>query len=334
MSAFDENQPLAHGEPNQVSQGPLLPRSQPFPLVDAEVDTAPPPATRLLLVDDDETLLHTLKLVLQRRGFDVVAATSVNEALKLIGSQTFDVLLSDLHIPQAGDGLTVVSAMRNVNPKAITLIFSAYPEMKQATEALLRQADEILVKPLGVELLVKTIREHLTKGARPLPDPVMDVASVLEHETQSAIKDWLRAIHLDPQKVLVPLSDDVRTAHLPHLFRDLVYRLRTPLPLGTRALVSPAAAQHGLLRRQQGYTAAMLVEESRMLQVSIFQTLQNNLSKIDFSRLLIGVMSIADEVDSQLAQQMAAYISESKAEAVFNANFEGDANSDTLPITA
>jgi len=55
----------------------------------------------------------------------------------------------------------------------------------------------------------------------------------------------------------------------------------------------------------------MLVEESRMLQVSIFQTLQNNLSTVDFSLLLVDVMAIADEVDSQLAQAMASYIAES-----------------------
>jgi hypothetical protein len=58
----------------------------------------------------------------------------------------------------------------------------------------------------------------------------------------------------------------------------------------------------------------MLVEESRMLQVSIFQTLQNNLSRVNFSLLLVGVMAIADEVDSQLAQAMVSYISESKVD--------------------
>jgi len=104
----------------------------------------------------------------------------------------------------------------------------------------------------------------------------------------------------------------VRSGHLPQMFRDLVHRLRHPLPLGTRALASPAAARHGLVRRQQAYTAAMIVEESRMLQVSIFQTLQNNLRTVDFSLLLVDVMAIADEVDSQLAQAMAAYISESQ----------------------
>jgi hypothetical protein len=55
----------------------------------------------------------------------------------------------------------------------------------------------------------------------------------------------------------------------------------------------------------------MLVEESRMLQVSIFQTLQNNLASIDFSLLSIGVMTIADEVDSQLSQAMASFIADS-----------------------
>ena len=55
----------------------------------------------------------------------------------------------------------------------------------------------------------------------------------------------------------------------------------------------------------------MLVAESRMLQVSIFETLQKNLASIDFSILLNGVMTIADEVDSQLSQAMDSYIEES-----------------------
>ena len=55
----------------------------------------------------------------------------------------------------------------------------------------------------------------------------------------------------------------------------------------------------------------MMVEESRMLQITIFDTLQRNLASIDFSVVLLGVMSIADEIDSQLSQAMKAYIAES-----------------------
>jgi hypothetical protein len=94
------------------------------------------------------------------------------------------------------------------------------------------------------------------------------------------------------------------------MFRDLVFRLRNPLPLGSMALTSPDAHAHGCLRRDQGYTAAMMVEESRMLQVSIFETLQANLEDTESGVLLLYIMSIADEVDSQLAQAMTSYISE------------------------
>ena len=51
----------------------------------------------------------------------------------------------------------------------------------------------------------------------------------------------------------------------------------------------------------------MIVEESRILQVSIFQTLQNSLTTVDFSLLLIDVMTIADEVDSQLKQTIVSF---------------------------
>jgi hypothetical protein len=83
-----------------------------------------------------------------------------------------------------------------------------------------------------------------------------------------------------------------------------------------RFVGGPLAGRHGLDRRRQGYSAAMLVEESRILQVSVFHTLQRNLAQIDFSILLTDVMTIADEIDSQLGQAMAAYVSESVGDLV------------------
>jgi YesN/AraC family two-component response regulator len=215
-------------------------------------------------------------------------------------------------MPGAGDGLTVVSAMRHFCPKAVTIIFSGYPEMKEAAAAILMQADEILVKPMSPPVLIQTIKDRLKAGSTAAGRVTKTVAYILEQDTQITIDDWLLRVSEEPDVITVKLSPEKRSAHFPHLFRDLVTRLRKPLPLGTRALVSTSAAEHGLIRREQGYTAAMVVEESRMLQVSIFQTLQNNLHRVDFSLLLLGVMAIADEVDSQLAQAMASYIAEAQ----------------------
>jgi CheY-like chemotaxis protein len=273
-----------------------------------------PSPPRLLLVDDNEVVRMSVGMILEHGGFHVEMAANVNEALKLIGSQPFDALLSDLHMPGAGDGLTVVSAMRHFNPKAVTIIFSGYPEMKEAAAAILLQTDEILVKPMAPAELIQTIKDRLKTGATVSARLTQTVAYIIEQDTQATIDDWLKRVEEEPDVITVRLSSEKRCAHLPHLFGDLISRLRKPLPLGTRALISSAASRHGVLRREQGYTAAMIVEESRMLQVSIFQTLQNNLYQVDFSLLLLGVMAIADEVDSQLAQAMASYIAEAKVD--------------------
>jgi hypothetical protein len=96
----------------------------------------------------------------------------------------------------------------------------------------------------------------------------------------------------------IPLSYEDRTGHLPKLLRDVIARLR--LEVGTTAPLSIAASHHGDLRREQGYSVAMVVEESRLLQVSIFTMLHKNTNDIEYSKLLPDVVTIADEVDAQL----------------------------------
>ena len=79
----------------------------------------------------------------------------------------------------------------------------------------------------------------------------------------------------------------------------VIARLR--LDAGTKAPISKSAAEHGDLRRKQGYTVAMAVQESRLLQVTIFTTLQKNTNNLEFKTLLPDVVTIANEVDAQLS---------------------------------
>jgi CheY-like chemotaxis protein len=264
-------------------------------------------ATRVLLVDDDEIVRMTLTGVLEQSGFAMTTAANVPEALRLIsGKDSYDVLLSDLHMPGAGDGLTVISAMRHANPGAVTMLLTAFPEMTAAAAAILQQTDEILVKPVNVTSLIDVIRQRLASGP-PQKRVIETVASILERETTSTIQAWYARVEEEPSLMSIPMNRDQRCCHLPVLFRDLILRLRSNLAIGTKALTPTGAAEHGAQRLRQGYRAAMLVEESRMLQVSIFETLQMNLAFIDYSLLLLGVMTIADEVDLQLSQAMECF---------------------------
>lgn len=87
-------------------------------------------------------------------------------------------------------------------------------------------------------------------------------------------------------------------------------RLRKPIDgvQESDATCSDAALIHGRLRYEQGYTPAMLVHESRILQMTFFGAFQNNRSSLDFSLLVLDVMKIAEEVDAQLTQTMTGYM--------------------------
>jgi CheY-like chemotaxis protein len=266
---------------------------------------------KLLLAEDDDAVRGMLHAALERDGFDVVAVSNVREALRRIAAEDFDALLSDLHMPHAGDGFTVVSAMRHTHPDAVTLVLSGYPQLDEALSAIRLQADEILVKPIEISALRELIHRKLANPVHFRPLPPQSVASILEHDLDATIRDWMALVDHDEELTCIPLSFEDRTGHLPNLIADLIHRLR--LPQAEKAAISVPARQHGELRRKQGYTAAMVVEESRILQVSIFNTLQNNLDRVDFSKVLRDVITIADEVDSQLKQAVLSYVEPGQA---------------------
>jgi hypothetical protein len=131
---------------------------------------------------------------------------------------------------------------------------------------------------------------------------VESVADILERELHTLIGEWFTRVEKQPELMRIPLNYEERTGHLPRLMHDVTVRLRQDEH--TKAAISEAAADHGDLRHKQGYPVEMLIEESRLLQVSIFTTLHNNVKNLEFSTLLPNIVTIADEVDAQLREQM------------------------------
>jgi ActR/RegA family two-component response regulator len=265
---------------------------------------------RVLLVDDDDAVLAMMSATLERKGFVVVPATNVTAALKLITTESFDVLITDLHMPSPSDGFAVITAMRHSQPDALTLLVSGYPDVKSAMDAILLEADEIIVKPFEAGKLADMVHEKLLTRKPSARMQKERVAAILERCVSGIVQEWL--VRVKKNKLLnhVSLTDEDRTGYLPKLIEELIVRLRAPNTPGEEsdAVRSPAAISHGELRRRQGYTPGMLVHDSRILQVTLFGALQSNVSALDFSLLLPDVMTIADEVDSQLTQTMDSFM--------------------------
>jgi DNA-binding response OmpR family regulator len=270
-----------------------------------------PTIHRVLLVDDDDVIRDMMSRSLTSKGFEVVAVGGVAEALKCIATTKFDVLITDLHMPNAGDGFTVISAMRHSQPAALTMLLSGFPDVKSAMEAIILEADEIVTKPVEMKQLVELVREGLRIPRPGKRTSKERVSEILQRCSDLVVQNWLEQAKQSRELNYLPLTDNERAGHLPKLIEDLVLRLNRPItgsPQDSEAFCSAAAVQHGELRHEQGYTPEMLVHESRILQVTLFGTLKDNMNALDFSLLLSDVMTIADEVDAQLTQTMGSFM--------------------------
>jgi len=275
------------------------------------MDPAEPRAVhRVLLVDDDAAVRDMMTQGLKRKGFEVVGADCVTEALRQITTESFDVLISDLHMPDPGDGFTVVSAMRHSQPNVLTMLVSGYPDVQRAMAAILLEADEIVVKPFEIGRFTDLVRERVVNRSPAKRVDKESVGAILRRCATAIVQSWLGRTKQSSELSRVSLSDKERTGHLPQLVEDLAVRLSKPRATekDSDAVFSAAAAAHGKLRYVQGYSPAMLVHESRILQVTIFGTLQSNMNALDFSLVLLDVMTIADEVDAQLTQSIDSYM--------------------------
>ena len=263
---------------------------------------------RLLLVDDDETVLAGLSLILEANELEVTTAGNVVDALRLIAAERFDVLLTDLHMPGAGDGLILVGAMRHANPKAIAIVLSSNPDMGRATAALLDEVDEIFVKPARPVPIVEAIHRRLSETERaPRTLNVASIGSLVERERQQVITKW-QAKMLQTSRPEEAEGPALGRAY--EALDEVLYRLRNPQKVGEMTLFSMAAMQHGANRRRRGLPSTVLVEETRALQVALFETIRANVQQIDLGELPGALMAIADEVNAQLVQSIAGYENE------------------------
>ncbi len=139
-----------------------------------------------------------------------------------------------------------------------------------------------------------------------MTNPTESVAAILDGSVDATIHDWMNLVEHDEELASVSLKPADRTVHLHTFFPDLLLRLR--LPHGSKSSVSITAWLHGKLRNKQGYTIPMIVDESRFLERAIFGMLQKNSASVDFSRVHRDVITIADEVDSQLKQTILGYM--------------------------
>jgi ActR/RegA family two-component response regulator len=260
---------------------------------------------RLLFVDDEAGIRLTLPSILEMHGFRVVTAATVPEALERIQKESFDILLSDLNIGEPGDGFTVVSAMRRMQPDARTFIITGYPDFETALQAIRSQVDDYFVKPANIQNLVKSLREKATTP-RVAPLQSKSVPALLREKKDEIISNWLQLMATDSELSRIDLDRDARVNHAPVLIDELCDCLEARSHCLSPGGVA-AAAGHGRVRHAQGYSIPMVANEARLLENSIAEHLQANLLALDLSSLIPDTFLIADCFNLMLTDSIRAY---------------------------
>jgi ActR/RegA family two-component response regulator/signal transduction histidine kinase len=263
--------------------------------------------TRILCVDDDVAVLRSLESVLVYSDFEVDAVSTVPAALELINRKKYDVLLADLNVGEAGDGFTVVSAMRRVQPDACTFILTGYPDIESAIRAIRAQVDNYFAKPLNVPELLSAISE--TRSGKRIPSRLaapMKLCEFVRTHRAALCERWLDATLKDPEVAALKLSREERLDHIPTLLEELARAMEDSADFLSEAMTE-SARKHGRTRFEQGYTIPQVVAEARVLQQVLSSAIQRDLLSIDLSALVPDTFRIGEFVEAALETSVRAY---------------------------
>jgi len=117
---------------------------------------------RILIVDDEKGMRDLLSIMLKNEGYKVDAAESATRARDLISRGTYDLVISDIAMPD-GSGVDVLRTAREIQPDCIVILITAYASTESAIEALKLGAYDYIIKPFDVEELRIVLKNALEK---------------------------------------------------------------------------------------------------------------------------------------------------------------------------
>ncbi len=129
-----------------------------------EMDKPAPdgPRGRIVVADDERVARESLAQILVEDGYEVLMASSGDQALRLVAEESPDVLLTDLKM-QGMDGHELLSQVRKAHPDTAVVIMTAYGTIRSAVEALREGAEDYLTKPVDVEEIEHLLSRILQK---------------------------------------------------------------------------------------------------------------------------------------------------------------------------
>lgn len=115
---------------------------------------------KILIVDDQQSILDVLSIMLKREGYDVLTALSGAEALEIIRTDTVDLTIADLKMMPL-DGIALLEEIKKIDPDIVVIVMTAYASIQTAIEAMKKGAYEYVIKPFKMDELRLLVQRGL-----------------------------------------------------------------------------------------------------------------------------------------------------------------------------
>ncbi len=119
--------------------------------------------TKVLIIDDDQSILSILSKILNKNGFIVETAETGQEAIEKLRTKTYSAALIDVKL-QDMNGLDLLNRIQDIAPTMVKIVLTGYPSDLDRAKAIERGAHYYLAKPVSPEKLVKIIRDQTKKN--------------------------------------------------------------------------------------------------------------------------------------------------------------------------
>jgi len=208
--------------------------------------------SRILLVEDDASIVESYRGALKESGFDVSEAVDTRDAFQRLRNSSFDVVLTDLTVPDM-NGLEFLKEVHGFSPKLSLILLVSKQSNEIAVEAAELGAVP-LVKPVSGELLNRTIQRAVSRkrmrsaGPDPLirwgsaPEPIRITATKAKNQMGQMLKTVMQGgvvlitMHETPEAAVIPIAEyerlsgaaEARLNTMSQAFDDLLTRMQTP----------------------------------------------------------------------------------------------------------
>jgi two-component system, NtrC family, nitrogen regulation response regulator NtrX len=146
--------------------------------------------TRILVVDDEESIRTTMKAILEDEGYLVDLAADGKEAIEKANAKFYNLTLLDIRLPDM-EGVELLKKIKDYVPRTRKIMVTGYPSLQNAVDALNKCADAYLIKPVDLEMLLKVVREQLQKQAEEKNFSEQKVAMFIETRVSEIKEDFI-----------------------------------------------------------------------------------------------------------------------------------------------